>query len=40
MVQEIKDKSMKIEAVKAVNTIKQGLIQVNQQAEVFRDNII
>jgi uncharacterized coiled-coil DUF342 family protein len=40
IVQEIKDTSMKIEAVKAVNTIKQELIQLNRQAEVFRDNIM
>ncbi|MGA9844092.1 MAG: hypothetical protein WBQ25_17450 [Nitrososphaeraceae archaeon] len=40
IVQEIKDTSMKIEAVKAVNTIKQELIQFNRQAEVFRDNIM
>ena len=39
MAQEIKEKSMKMEAVRAVNTIKQGLNQLNQQAEAFRENI-
>lgn len=39
MAQEIKEKSMKMEAVRAVNTIKQGLNQLNQQADAFRENI-
>ena len=39
MAQEIKEKSMKMEAVRAVNTIKQGLNQLNRQAEAFRENI-
>jgi uncharacterized coiled-coil DUF342 family protein len=37
--QELKDKSMKMEAVKAVKTIKQGLDQLNQQADAFKENI-
>ena len=37
--QEIRDRSMEMEAIKAVNTIKQGLNQLNQQADAFKENI-
>jgi uncharacterized coiled-coil DUF342 family protein len=37
--QEIKDKSMKLEAIKAVKMIKQGLDQLNNQADAFKDSI-
>ena len=30
---------MEMEAIKAVNTIKQGLNQLNQQADAFKENI-
>jgi uncharacterized coiled-coil DUF342 family protein len=37
--QELKDKSMNMEAIKAVKTIKQGLDQLNQQADTFKQGI-
>jgi uncharacterized coiled-coil DUF342 family protein len=37
--QELKDKSMNMEAIKAVKTIKQGLDQLNQQADTFKQDI-
>jgi uncharacterized coiled-coil DUF342 family protein len=37
--QEIKDRSMEMEAIKAVHTIKQGLNELNQQADAFKENI-
>jgi uncharacterized coiled-coil DUF342 family protein len=37
--QELKDKSMKMEAIKAIKAIKEGLDQLNQQADNFKENI-
>ena len=39
IIHDIKDISMKLEAIKAVKTIRQTLAELNQQADTFKDNI-
>lgn len=39
IIHDIKDISMKLEAIKAVKTIRQTLAELNQEADTFKDNI-